>query len=101
MGILLRSRLASEEPDPAASRGKVARLTSAGLREQRLYTEFLGIVEDRWVQRYGRDTMTALRQATEVLAASDDLQPPLLVRPPGTLPYYPMVLHRGGYPDGS
>jgi hypothetical protein len=23
------------------------------------------------------------------------------VRPPATLPYYPMVLHRGGYPDGS
>ena len=22
-------------------------------------------------------------------------------RPPRTLPYYPMVLHRGGYPDGS
>jgi hypothetical protein len=23
------------------------------------------------------------------------------VRPPTTLPHYPMVLHRGGYPDGS
>ena len=23
------------------------------------------------------------------------------VRRPVTLPYYPMVLHRGGYPDGS
>jgi hypothetical protein len=23
------------------------------------------------------------------------------VRAPRTLPYYPMVLHRGGYPDGS
>jgi hypothetical protein len=23
------------------------------------------------------------------------------VRPPTTLPYYPVVLHRGGYPDGS
>jgi hypothetical protein len=20
---------------------------------------------------------------------------------PGTLPHYPMILHRGGYPDGS
>jgi hypothetical protein len=25
----------------------------------------------------------------------------LQVRPPVTLPHYPMVLHRGGYPDGS
>ncbi|MGA2826507.1 MAG: hypothetical protein ABSF03_10325 [Streptosporangiaceae bacterium] len=23
------------------------------------------------------------------------------VRAPRTLPHYPMVLHRGGYPDGS
>jgi len=23
------------------------------------------------------------------------------IRPAGTLPWYPMVLHRGGYPDGS
>jgi hypothetical protein len=23
------------------------------------------------------------------------------VRAPATLPQYPMVLHRGGYPDGS
>ena len=22
-------------------------------------------------------------------------------RPPRVLPHYPMVLHRGGYPDGS
>ena len=23
------------------------------------------------------------------------------VRPPQALPHYPMVLHRGGFPDGS
>jgi len=26
---------------------------------------------------------------------------PASIRPAGTLPWYPMVLHRGGYPDGS
>ena len=31
-GVLLRARLAVEEPDPAANRGQVARLTPAGLR---------------------------------------------------------------------
>jgi len=115
LGVLLRARLAAGEPDPTASRGKVARLTPAGLRAQRLYLELLGTVEDRWQQRFGSDTIGALRQPLEALAAGADDQPPPLfqalepypdnwrasVRPPRTLPYYPMVLHRGGYPDGS
>jgi hypothetical protein len=46
MGVLLRVRLAVEEPDPAANRGKVARLTSAGLRARRRYLELLGTVEE-------------------------------------------------------
>ena len=115
MGVLIRPRLAVEEPDPAANRGKVARLTAAGVHAQQLYLELLGIIEDRWAQRYGRDAVGALRQSAEALAVGADGQPPPLfralepypgnwrasVRRPGTLPYYPMVLHRGGYPDGS
>jgi methyltransferase (TIGR00027 family) len=115
LGVLLRARLAAEEPDPAASRGKVARLTPQGLLAQSLYLELLGTVEDRWLARFGADTIAALRQPLEALALGADGQPPPLfrglepypdnwrasVRPPRTLPYYPMVLHRGGYPDGS
>ena len=115
MGVLIRARLAVEEPDPAASRGKVARLTPRGALARGLYLEFLGAVEDRWRDRFGRDTIGALRRPLEALAVGADGQPPPLfqglepypdnwrasVRPPRTLPYYPMVLHRGGYPDGS
>jgi methyltransferase (TIGR00027 family) len=115
LGVLLRARLAVEEPDPAASRGKVARLTPAGLRARHLYRELLGTVQERWTQRFGSDTIGALRQPLEALTAAAEGQPPPLfqalepypdnwrasVRPPRTLPYYPMVLHRGGYPDGS
>ena len=115
MGVLLRAGLAVEEPDPAASRGKVARLTPAGLRAQRRYLELVDAIEDRWPARLGRDTIGALRQSLAALAVGADGQPPPLfqalepypdnwrasVRPPRTLPYYPMVLHRGGYPDGS
>ena len=115
LGVLLRARLAVEEPDPAASRGKVARLTPRGVLAQGLYLERLGAVEDRWRDRFGRDTIGALRQPLEALAVGAEGQPPPLfqglepypdnwrasVRPPRTLPYYPMVLHRGGYPDGS
>ena len=114
-GVLLRARLAVEEPDPAANRGQVARLTPAGLRAQHLYRELLGTVEERWTQRFGSDTIDVLRQPLEALAtAAKGQSPPLFqalepypdnwrasVRPPRTLPHYPMVLHRGGYPDGS
>ncbi len=113
LGVPLRGRLAAEEPDPAARRGKVLRLTSAGERARRLYLGGLAAVEDRWSRAY--DQIAALRRQAGELAIGTDGQPPLLfqalapypdnwrasLRPPGTLPHYPMVLHRGGYPDGS
>jgi methyltransferase (TIGR00027 family) len=115
MGVLSRAHLAAEAPDPAASRGKVARLTSRGLHAQATYHEFLDAIERQWQARYGQDAIRALRQALEALATSTGGEPPPLSRAlepypdnwrarvpaPATLPYYPMVLHRGGYPDGS
>jgi methyltransferase (TIGR00027 family) len=115
LGVLTRAGLAAEEPDPAARRGRVARLTSAGQRAQRQYHELTGAIEQRWRERFGDGAVTALRAALEPLAtAPDGGYPPLLgglkpypdnwraaVPPLVTLPHYPMVLHRGGYPDGS
>jgi len=115
LGILTRRKLAVEEPDPAASRGKVVRLTASGLDAQRAYAAYLVTIEDRWRERFGADAISALGRALEPLATGSGGQPPPLfgglkpypdnwrasVKPPGTLPYYPMVLHRGGYPDGS
>jgi len=114
-GVLVRAHLAAEEPDPAASRGKLARLTPRGAAAQRAYQDLLGTTEDRWRQRFGADDAAALWQPLEALAAAKEGRPPPLfgglepypdgwrarVRPPVVLPYYPMVLHRGGYPDGS
>jgi hypothetical protein len=112
LGILTRTGLAAEEPDPAASRGKVARLTPRGLDAQRVGHELAGAIERRWRERFTPDVTGALRAALAPLAAG---QPPPLfgglepypdnwrasVRPPVILPHFPMVLHRGGYPDGS
>jgi methyltransferase (TIGR00027 family) len=112
LGILTRGDLAAEEPDPAASRGKVARLTPRGLDAQHLYHELTGTIERRWHDRFTPDVTGALRASLEPLAAG---QPPVLsgglqpypdnwrasVRRPATLPHFPIVLHRGGYPDGS
>jgi methyltransferase (TIGR00027 family) len=115
LGVLLRAHLAVEEPDPAAGRGKVARLTPGGTAAQRAYRDLLGTIEERWRERFGADCIGALRQPLEALATGPEGHPPPLfaglepypdgwrarVRPPGILPYFPMVLHRGGYPDGS
>jgi len=112
LGILTRADLTAEEPDPAASRGKVARLTPRGLGAQRLYHELAGEIERRWDDRFTPAVTGALRAALEPLAAG---QPAALlsglepypdnwrasVRRPATLPHFPMVLHRGGFPDGS
>jgi hypothetical protein len=115
LGILIREHRAAEEPDPAASRGKIARLTPGGLDAQRLYHQFLGTIEQRWHERFTGSAIGALRTSLAALATAPDGEPPPLsaglepypdnwraaVPRPATLPHYPMVLHRGGYPDGS
>jgi methyltransferase (TIGR00027 family) len=115
LGVLTRTGLAAEEPDPAARRGKVARSTPAGQRAQRRYHELTAAIEQRWRERFGAGPAGALRAALEPLATAPGGEPaPLFgglapypgnwraaIRPPVILPHYPMVLHRGGYPDGS
>jgi methyltransferase (TIGR00027 family) len=112
LGLLTRGDLVAEEPDPAASRGRVARLTPRGIDAQRLYHELTGEIERRWHDRFTPAVTTALRASLEPLAAGQPaplfggLEPypdnwRALVRRPDVLPHFPMVLHRGGYPDGS
>ena len=112
MGPATKQGLVAEQPDPAGSRWKISSLTSPGARAQRAYADFTAAVEDRWRSRFGAALVAALRDALEPLAAGDP--PPLFggltpyedgwrarVKAPAVLPHYPMVLHRGGYPDGA
>ncbi len=112
MGPATKQGLAAEQPDPAGGRWKITRLTSSGARAQRAYADLTAAVEDRWRSRFGTERVAALRDALEPLAVGDP--PPLFgglipyedgwraqVQPPAVLPHYPMVLHRGGYPDGA
>jgi hypothetical protein len=90
----------------------VATLTPRDRNVQNKCRERLTEIEHRWQERFGGGTVTALREALERLTSapgsrlSDGLEPPpggwrAEVRGKATLPQYPMVLHRGGYPDGS
>jgi hypothetical protein len=112
MGVLATRRLAATDQDPDGGRWKVARLTAKGAAAQRAYREHLAGCERRWLDRLAgpaADVLTAL-----ATAPGPGADPPLFaalapyqdgwraqVRRPATLPHYPMVLHRGGYPDGS
>lgn len=115
VGLLRRLGCVVVEPDPAASREKVVRLTPKGAKAQEKYRRVLGETERQWRVRFGADAVANLRAPLERLvgggmAASSPLSAGTrpypdgwraAVRRPETLPHYPMVLHRGGFPDGS
>ena len=96
-------------PDPNGSRAKVVTLTLKGQMAQSAYGQRLKLVEENWQERFGRETIHNLRESLEQLPVGklfQGMQPHpagwrASVRKPETLPHYPMVLHRGGYPDGS
>jgi DNA-binding MarR family transcriptional regulator len=55
------------ERDPHAARGKVARLTPAGLKAQRRYRELSEEIEQRWEARFGKDKIRRLRECLREL----------------------------------
>jgi len=124
--VLARRSCAVTGPGPAASRGKLIRLTPGGLAAQDDYLRRLDEVERRWRAQYGAGEIGALRRSLwSVTGQRDEGRPRLaqglrpypdgwraarpylrqttavLSDPHGALPHYPMVLHRGGWPDGS
>jgi hypothetical protein len=100
LGILRKGNIAVVEQN-------VARLTPKGREAQDVYHRLIGIIEERWEARFGRDTIRTLRELLEHFAGDHrGLEPypdgwRASIRKPNTLPHYPMVLHRGGFPDGS
>jgi DNA-binding MarR family transcriptional regulator len=55
------------EPDPAAKRGKVVRLTPAGHRAQKTYRDLTGEIEKRWEAKFGKDKIRRLRESLREL----------------------------------
>jgi DNA-binding MarR family transcriptional regulator len=115
MGILRKAKLVIEQPDPAGGPFKLVCLTPAGVDAQRACIQIVREIEERWRARFGAQTVDRLREPLEELAGDSTAEgSPLFecltphpggwraaIRPPKTLPHFPMVLHRGGYPDGS
>jgi DNA-binding MarR family transcriptional regulator len=107
-------------------KAKTVTLTTAGRNAREAYGPRLAEIEKRWTKRFGKDTIQSLRTSLDALAAPGKDGTPLLAKgltppagswrlhkayaarteaflrdPRGALPHHPMLLHRGGYPDGS
>jgi len=114
MGVLSKRGRAVVDAEPGG-RLKAARLSATGMAARDTYLRQLDDVEDRCQTRWGGENVAALRQALDQLTGgSIEQTSPLFggldphpggwrasVPQPRTLPHYPMVLHRGGYPDGA
>ncbi len=113
MGVIVQRGLAVLEPNPNGKAGMAARLTAKGIASQDAHARLLGNVEEQYVSRFGADLTGALRESLGVLGGDSRGSRLLHGIPPfpegwrasvpavETLPHFPMVLHRGGYPDGS
>ncbi len=102
------------EPEAPGSRIKMLTFTSKGKHAQDEYFRLIWTIEEQWRTDFGKKTVSALRDSLEQLVGGPTRQSPLFrglepypdnwrasLPKPETLPHYPMVLHRGGFPDGS
>jgi len=117
VGFLQRNGYASVELEPA-TRARLIRLTNKGLSAQAHHPRLVKAVEQRWRKRLGGDFDRLAKAVITGRRLALGLQPypdgwratrdpyrartlAVLADPDSALPQYPMVLHRGGYPDGS
>jgi DNA-binding MarR family transcriptional regulator len=115
LGYLDKRGYVEFKTDVSAGRGHVVRLTDKGLGAQDKYRRLVAAIELRWRERFGVEAVGEVRETLELLATpATNGRPPLFAGiepyPDGwraagrrrqQLPYYPVVLHRGGFPDGA
>jgi DNA-binding MarR family transcriptional regulator len=115
LSFLTTQGYAVVEKDPAGARAKAARLTAKGLKAQYAYEKRLRKIEQQWRSRSGTAAIGDMQDGLQPLVGTGNVGgSPLFqgldpdpncwrasVQKPETLPHYPLVLHRGGFPDGS
>ena len=103
------------ESASAPARGKVVYLTPSGCQAQTAYHQRFHSIEEGWQERFGKQALLTLEGLLSRLDDAPDGHLSLLfdglepypdgwrasVGRPQRLPDFPMVLHRGGFPDGS
>ena len=121
MALTVLTRTGHVVPGGATAATKVVRLSPKGRELQKNWGRLHVDVEERWRTRFGADGVRRLRSCLERVLEHDHLGRGLEPHPGGwrgsglyaertkamvenpraALPHYPMVLHRGGWPDGS
>lgn len=120
IGFLERHGLCTIAASPTAT-GRSASLSAKGMSVKKNYVQLTRTVAESWEKRYGKREVAELRASIHLLCdvspserGFDPRTGPISdalrgypdgwrthKRRPLTLPLHPMVLHRGGYPDGS
>jgi DNA-binding MarR family transcriptional regulator len=114
LSFLEKRGYASIKPEAPGSRLKVLTLTPKGKHARDEYFRLVWAIEEQWQKEFGEKIVSTLRDSLEQLVGEPTQQSPLFrgLEPyadnwraalprPEALPHYPMVLHRGGFPDGS
>lgn len=115
LNFLQKRQYAEVVAETAGSKIKALKLTAKGRFARGRYFRLVSEIEERWVTRLGKETVLGLREVLSRLDGdgSSERSPLFLglkpypdgwrasVQPPERLPHFPMVLHRGGFPDGS
>jgi hypothetical protein len=114
-GWLARHGFAILQQAPPPDRGKQIRLNEKGLVAQESAHQIQLSIEKRWQSRFGQEVITGLRaQLTPMVKDGSAENSPLFaglqpypegwrarIKTPQQLPHYPVVSHRGGFPDGN
>jgi hypothetical protein len=115
MALTLVTKRGLVEAATPDGRSKRVRLTAAGASARDVSDEAVRLIERRWADRHGPAALAELRTALGDLVEPLD-SPSASIRlgltPPSdgwrateptdrVLPHAPMVLHRGGWPDGA
>jgi DNA-binding MarR family transcriptional regulator len=108
--------LAEVKNESPSSRFKVLTVNAKGREKTAACAQILDEIETRWQKRFGAEHIARLRSSLESIIYAETAEGPTLLMqtiaphpdnwrammpPREGLPHYPMVLHRGGYPDGS
>ncbi len=113
---LQKQGLAEVKSESSARRFKVLAVNAEGRKIAAACARILDQTETRWQKRFGPRHITRLQASLESIIHAESAEGPSLLMesiaphpdnwrvqmpPREILPHFPMVLHRGGHPDGS
>lgn len=103
-GVALAMRMVEWQELGSVGSAKLLTLTAKGRRMRDSYPEKTREIEEAWRVRFGRDLRGSLEAVAPGLLQGIVYYPEgwrSSVRALEGLPHFPMISHRGGYPDGS